>query len=148
MSFVYFLFSQRTQLKPKSVYSSKQLSSKPRWAGNYQESNSGQVSSVSTGFASVSGLILMGTEQREKQRILWERKKPKRSQPNFQSFKIQRVIFWLDNFINSKKIKHTIIQYFQLTQSPFNSIIRVPYDMVCTAVCNFIMLLINSQPLF
>lgn len=31
------------------------------------------------------------------------------SQPNFQSLKIQSVIVWLDNFINSKKIKYTII---------------------------------------
>ena len=31
------------------------------------------------------------------------------SQPNFQSLKIQSVIVCLDNFINSKKIKYTII---------------------------------------
>lgn len=47
-------------------------------------------------------------KKQNKTRIPLERRNLE-SQPNFQSLKIQSVIVWLDNFINSKKIKYTII---------------------------------------
>ena len=46
---------------------------------------------------------------REKNKEFHGKGRNLQSQPNFQSLKIQIVIVWLDNFINSKKIKHTII---------------------------------------